>query len=102
MPFKNDGKCFLFHLESSFCSQDIKVFVMTFWSCRKNGLIRKIRLTSKFMMSQPSLQTIAVYIIPNVSQSKYSQAMKFVWPINRVQQEKYISSKIIRKMRQGD
>ena len=54
------------------------------------------------MMSQPSLQTIAVYIIPNVSQSKYSQAMKFVWPINRVQQEKYISSKIIRKMRQGD
>ena len=22
-PFKNDGKCFLFHLESSFRSQDI-------------------------------------------------------------------------------
>ena len=28
-------------------------------------------------MSQPGLQTIAVYIIPNVSQSKYSKAMKF-------------------------
>ena len=34
----------LFHLKSSFRSQDISVFVMTFWSSRKNGLIRKIRL----------------------------------------------------------
>ena len=52
-PFKNDEKCFLFHLKSSFRSQDIWVFVMTFWSCWKNGLIRKINLTSKFMTSQP-------------------------------------------------
>ena len=22
-PFKNDGKCFLFHFKSSFCSQDV-------------------------------------------------------------------------------
>ena len=78
-PFKNDGKCFLFHLKSSFRSQDIKVFVTTFWSCRKNDLIRKIktRLTSKFMTSQPGLQTITIHIIPNVSQSKYNQTMKF-------------------------
>ena len=34
------------------CSQDKLVFVMTFWSCKKNGLIRKIRLTAKFMTSQ--------------------------------------------------
>ena len=76
-PFKNDGKCFLFHLKSSFCSQDIKVFVMTFWSCRKNSLIRKMRLTLKFMTLQPGLQTIAIHIIPSASQSKYSQTMKF-------------------------
>ena len=25
--FKNDEKCFLFHLKSSFCSQDIQVFM---------------------------------------------------------------------------
>ena len=31
-PFKNDEKCFLFHLKSSFRSQDIWVFVLTFWS----------------------------------------------------------------------
>ena len=34
-PFKNYEKCFLFHLKSPFCSQDISVFVSTFCSCRK-------------------------------------------------------------------
>ena len=29
-PFKNVEKFFLFHLKSSFCSQDIEVFVLTF------------------------------------------------------------------------
>ena len=49
----------------------------TFWSCRKNGLIRKIRLTSKLMTSQPGLKTIAIHILPNISQSKGNQAKKF-------------------------
>ena len=52
-PLKNDEECFLFHLESSFRFQEISVFLMTFWSCRKNDLIKKIRLTAKFMTSQP-------------------------------------------------
>ena len=34
-PFKNDEKCFLFYLKSSFRSQDISVFVISFWSCIK-------------------------------------------------------------------
>ena len=50
---------------------------MTFWSCRKNGLIRKIGLTSKYLTSQPGLQTIAVHILPNISQTKGNQTMKF-------------------------
>ena len=50
---------------------------MTFWSCRENGLIRKLRLTSKFMTSQPGLQTIAIYLLPNISQNKGNQTMKF-------------------------
>ena len=82
-PFKNDEKCFLFHLKSMF-------FFTAFWSCWKNGLIRKLRLTSKFMTSQPGLQTNAIYILPNISQSKGNQTMK------------YFSSKIMQKMRQGD
>ena len=46
---------------------------MKFWSYRKNGLIRKIRLTSKFMTSQPVQQTIAIHILPDISRSKGNQ-----------------------------
>ena len=49
---------------------------MTFWSCRKQGLIRKVMLTSKFMKSQPGEQEITVHILPNISQSKCNQTMK--------------------------
>ena len=38
---------------SSFLSEDISGFALTFWSCKQNGLIRKIELTLKFMTSQP-------------------------------------------------
>ena len=51
--FNNDEKFFLSNLKSSFRSQGIYIFVLTFCSCRKNSLIRKLRLISKFMMSQP-------------------------------------------------
>ena len=42
-----------------------------------NGLIRKIKLISKFTTSQPGKQTIAIHILPNISRSKGNQAMKF-------------------------
>ena len=44
---------FYFYLKSTFRSQDIQLFVLTFWKCAKNGLIRKICLISKFVTSQP-------------------------------------------------
>ena len=50
---------------------------MTFRSYRRKDLIRKIRLTSKFVTSQPGLQTVAIHILPNISQSKDNQTMKF-------------------------
>ena len=50
-PFKNNEKCFFFHLKSSFRSQYIKIF-MTILSYRKNELMRKIRLILKSMTSQ--------------------------------------------------
>ena len=54
-PFKNDEKYFYLslYLKNSSHSQDIKCFAMNFWSCTENGLIKKIRLISKFMSSQP-------------------------------------------------
>ena len=45
--------------------------------------MRKIRLISQSMMSQPGLQTIAIKkkkftnLLPNISRSKGNQAMKF-------------------------
>ena len=44
---------------------------------QENGLIRKTRSTSKFMTSQPGLQTIGIRILPNISQSKDNQTIKF-------------------------
>ena len=76
MSFKANGKCFFFYLKSSFYSEDISVFVAAFWSCRENGLTRRIRLTSKCMASQPGLQTIVIHILLNISQSKSNQTMK--------------------------
>ena len=67
---------FYFILKISFSSQDIEIFIMTFWSYRKNGLIRKIRLIPKFVTSQPGQQTITIHILHNISQSKDNQTMK--------------------------
>ena len=36
---------------------------------QKNDLIRKIKLILNFMMSQSGKQTIAIHILPNISQS---------------------------------
>ena len=50
--------------------KDIQIFVLTFWSCRENGLVRNMRLISKFMTSQHGYQTITIHILPNISRSK--------------------------------
>ena len=33
----------------------------------ERGLIAKLRLISKFMISQPGLQTITMHILPNIN-----------------------------------
>ena len=50
-------------------------------------------------MSQSGLQTIAIHIFLNISQSKDNQTMKFGQLIEY--NKKYFSSKIMQKMRQG-
>ena len=72
----------LFHLKSSFRSQDISSFVLTFWSFRKSGLNRNARLISKFLTSQSGQQTSqpgqqTKNRLSNISRSKGNQAMKF-------------------------
>ena len=53
---------------------------MLFWLFDqvKKQLIKKIRLISKFMTSQPGKQTISIHILPNISRSKGNQTIKFV------------------------
>ena len=42
----------------------------------KNGLIRKLWLISKLMLSQKGQQIITIQILPNISSSKGNQAIK--------------------------
>ena len=51
-------------------------FCLDFLLVWETGLIRKIRLTSKSMTSQPGWQTIAIHIFTNISRSKGNQVMK--------------------------
>ena len=43
----------------------------------KNGLIRKIRLNSNFMKSQPAKQTMTIHTLPNTSIKKGNQTIRF-------------------------
>ena len=58
LPKKNGFISFLFHLKSSSGSQDISIFVLTFWSCRENTLIRRLMKNSI-----PQSQVIWVHVI---------------------------------------
>ena len=42
----------------------------------ENGMLRKIRLISKFMTSQPREQANAINVLPNTSKSKDNQTTK--------------------------
>ena len=53
-----------------------KFLLWLFGHAGKKGLIRKIRLTTKFMTSQPGQQTITIHILPNISGSKSNQTIK--------------------------
>ena len=48
-PSKMMKNAFYFILKVLFVLKMFKIFVLTFWGCSKNGLIRKIRLISKFL-----------------------------------------------------
>ena len=50
------------------------LIVLVMW---KNALIRKLRLISKFMTSQPGKQTNAIHTFPNISRTKGNPRMKF-------------------------
>ena len=58
-------------------------FCLDFLIMYQNGLIKKIRLISKFMTSQPGKQTITTHILPNISRRRGNGTMKFGQLIER-------------------
>ena len=58
------------------------MFCLDFSVMSKNGLIRKIRLISKFITSQPGSETNAIHLFTNASR-KGNQAMIFGHLIER-------------------
>ena len=64
---------FYFTLKALFV---LNIFIFLSWHSGY-GLDKKDRLISEFMTSQPEKQTIAIYILPNISRTKDNQTMKF-------------------------
>ena len=54
-------------------------FCLDFWSCKKNilSIWLEIRLTLKIMTPQPGHNLVNKQLLPNISQSKDNQTMKF-------------------------
>ena len=61
----------------------LKIFVLTFCSCRKNDLIRKLRLISRFLTSQTGKPIVAIQILSNILRSQtIRQSDNEIWPVN--------------------
>ena len=80
---------FYFTLKALFV---LKIFKFLAWLFGhvKNGLIRKIRLISKLMTSQPGKQTIAISISPNILVSKGNQIIKFGQVIEYIMRKNFL------------
>ena len=75
-PLKMMKNASYFTLKALFILKIFK-FCPNFLVIWQNGLIRKISLVSKFVSSQPGLQTIWLHIFTNISRSKSNQELKF-------------------------
>ena len=65
---------------------------------QKNGLIRKLWLTSKFITSKTRQKIITIHILFTISRSKSNKIMKFeIWSVMNIQCEKYFTSNITQK-----
>ena len=75
-PSKMMKNAFYFILKALFV---LKIFKFLSWLFGhvENELIRKIRLISTFMTSQPGQQRITTHILLNISRTKGNQALKF-------------------------
>ena len=75
-PLKIKRNVFYFTLKALFVLKFLN-FCLDFLVMQKNDLIRKIKLISKFMTSQPGKHMTAIHKLLIVSRSKGNQTMKF-------------------------
>ena len=80
--FKKDEKCFLFHLESSFRSQDIYILSCLFGHIEKrldwkDKLSFKSHDVTTWLINTYSNTIIAIHILTNITRSKDNEAIKF-------------------------
>ena len=76
-PLKMMKNAFYFILKALFILTIFK-FLSWLWSCRENGLIRKIRLISNFMTSQSGYQTMTIHILPISHEVKVTRQWNMV------------------------
>ena len=66
---------FYFILKAVFVLKIFKFLSSLFGHIEKTAWLEKIRLISKFIMSQLGKQRIIIYILPNISWSKGNQTL---------------------------
>ena len=76
-PLKMMKNAFHFILKALSILKIFKFLSRHFGHVWKTAWLKRLKLTWKFMTSQPGLQAIAIPILLNISQSKGSQTMKF-------------------------
>ena len=60
--------------KNTFFIEHFRWLLLVVW---ENGLIRMLRLITKFMTSQTGRQIITIHILPNISRSKGNRTMAF-------------------------
>ena len=75
---------FYFTLKALFVLEILK-FLSWLFGHVKNSLIRKTKIISKFIMSQPGKHTITLHILTNISKSKGNEiSNNETWSVNRI------------------
>ena len=96
---------FYFILRALFVLKIFKIFALTFWSCRKNSLIRKINfkiydIATCLINNCSTHVTQAIHILLNISQSKCNQTIQLGQLIGYNKRNVFLQ-KIMQEMRQG-
>ena len=76
-PSEIDKKCF-FSCLKLFLFLRYSHFCLDFLVIQKKGLIRRLRLISKFMTSQTGQLIITIHMLSDIARTEGNQAMKFV------------------------